>query len=137
MGDTAVIEWALACWMCKEAFLLREAKVTDDNFVVCPHCHQWSGIEIKNRRPSLDTETFSDPGQDRLISDIFVWLCEDPKTTLESFSGFMVDGVPFQAISGSRTQALKMRPYIERAKSLTGKKFRLVRFQKDEVIVEL
>lgn len=137
MNEVAAADWALVCWVCKKGFMLTDAYVTDEQMVCCPHCSQWSGVEIRKRRPVIDTEQFSDPGQDRILNEVWAWVCEDPKTTLEGFCGFMADGIPFQAVSGSRDTALKMRPYIERAKKLSGKKFRLVRYVKEDVLLEL
>ena len=77
---------------------------------------------------------FVDPGQDRLIDELFAWVAEDPRTGLEGICGVMLQGQPFQACSSSRATIEKMRPFVIDAARATGKPIRLVRFSKREIV---
>lgn len=72
------------------------------------------------------------PG-DRVVTDVYAWLCEDLQTGLEGIFGMKLAGLEFQAVTSSLAtareigQTLKTLPYC-------GKKFRLVRFTKAEVL---
>jgi hypothetical protein len=135
-SETAV-DWATKCWWCRKKFFISEATKTKDDFVVCPGCNAWSGTEMIRRRPKIDSQRVTDPGQDRLITDLWAWVVVDPKTTLESICGIVVDGCPKMAISSNMEEALRLCGHIKALKEGSGKKIKLVRFVQSETEMEL
>ena len=79
-------------------------------------------------------EIYVDPGQDRIINELFAWVAVDPTTQLESICGFMIDGQPFQAVTSSRATALKIKPLVVNTVGFSGKIFKLVRFDNLQVL---
>ena len=78
-----------------------------------------------------------DPGQDRLVTDLYAWLVTDPRTGLEGIFG--MSGGPsgeMQAVTSSKDTALKIGELIKTL-PLAGKRFRLVRFAKAETVLVL
>lgn len=77
-----------------------------------------------------------DPGQDRLVIDLYAWIVTDKSTGLEGL--FAINGGPtgqMQAITSSPDTARKIGDVIRRLPYM-GKRFRLVRFTKAEVLQE-
>lgn len=135
-SETAV-DWAIVCWWCKEQFFVSEAEKTKDEFVVCPRCHGWSGFEMRKRRPTLDSRHIEDPGQDRIISDLWAWVVVDPETNLEGICGIVVDGAPRMAISSNMNEALRLCNHIKALKEGSGKRIKLVRFVQQAIEMEI
>jgi hypothetical protein len=75
-----------------------------------------------------------DPGQDRLIDELYVWVSVDPKTNLEGICGIMVGGQAMQAVTSSLSIAEKMRDHVVEICHFTGKRTKLLRFVKPEII---
>jgi DNA-directed RNA polymerase subunit RPC12/RpoP len=123
------VDWIIPCWWCKKTFLSSESTKTKEELVVCPHCQGWSGFEMRRKRPVAVPTRLDDPGQDRLINELFAWIVVDPKTNLEGICGIMVDGCPRLAVTTSRTEAVRLCASIKAAKQQTGKMFRLVRYE--------
>lgn len=74
------------------------------------------------------TALIHDPGQDRIVTEVWAWVARDPATGLESLCAVLIDGLNFQAVSTSRTTAERLESLIDEAKNYTGKEVRLVRF---------
>ena len=130
-------DWSLLCKLCSARFLSSESTLTSEGFIVCPHCRQWSGHELKVRKlkPSK-CEVYAEP-EDRLISNLYAWVAVNPKTTLQGFCGVMIDNIPHQAVADSIEGAMKFLPFIDRVKTLTGKKFQLIGFEQSKVYLEV
>lgn len=76
-----------------------------------------------------------DAGQDRLITELYAWIVTDPRTGLEGLFG--MSGGPsgeMQAITSSKDIAFKIGEVIKTL-PLKNKRFRLVRFAKDETVL--
>lgn len=76
-----------------------------------------------------------DPGQDRLITELYAWLVTDPRTGLEGLFG--ISGGPtgeFQAVTSSKEMAISIGQVINEL-PLGDKRFRLVRFAKAETVL--
>jgi len=131
------VDWAINCWWCKKGFLVSNAVKTKDDFVVCPSCQGWSGFEMRKRRPTINSKNIEDPGQDRIISDLWAWIVVDPATNLEGICGIVVDGCPKMAISSNMNEALRLSGHIKALKEGTGKQLKLVRFVQQEVEMEI
>lgn len=80
------------------------------------------------------SEIYVDPGQDRIVNELFAWVAVDPKTQLESICGFMIDEQPFQAVTSSRATAFKIKPLVVNAAVFSGKILKLVRFDNLQVL---
>ena len=78
-----------------------------------------------------------DPGQDRLIDEIYVWVAVDPKTNLEGIVGIMVGGAPMQAVTSSRALADKMREFVYEISHFNNKRPKLLRFKNPEIVEEV
>lgn len=77
------------------------------------------------------------PGQDRKVEEIFVWVAVDPKTQLEGIVGIAVCGFPMQAVTSSRQTANLLGRHIEEIRlKLPYTAFRLLRFTSKEVLRE-
>lgn len=140
MGNVETrVDWKIACFWCEESFLVSDAKRVEgnDDFVICPKCSGWSGYEMRKRRPQLEARNIEDPGQHKLVSDLWAWIVVDPATNLESLCGILVDGCPKVAISSNLNEALRLSRHIKELKTKTGKQLRLVRYVKHAVEMEL
>jgi hypothetical protein len=135
MKEAGTIAWTIKCWWCKKTF--QAEKITTDGFIVCTACNGWSGYEMKKNSTRRQSLEIHDPGQDRLITEVYAWVCEDGRTSLENVLGFTMDGMAVQAISSSRDTAMRMRGVAARAAVATGKRFKLVKFIKKETVITL
>ncbi len=70
---------------------------------------------------------------DRIINEIYVWVAIDPKTSLEGMVGMMVGDTPMQCVTSNRRTADMMKPSIA-LMTITGKRFKLLRFKNPEVV---
>ena len=73
-----------------------------------------------------------DPGQNRIVRDLWCWIVGDPKTGLEGIVGVMLDGINFQAVSSSREIALKAKKFFDKEYEVNGKRVSLVRFVRQD-----
>lgn len=79
-----------------------------------------------------------DPGQDRLVDSLYVWVAIDPKTGLEGIASLVAgQNIPMQAVTSSKAIADKMRELYVALSRRTGKRFELRKFTAFEVIERL
>lgn len=71
-----------------------------------------------------------DPGQDRLILELYVWIAVDPGTHLEGICSISLFGKSMQAVSSSLQTAMKLHPLAIDAARVTGKRIYLAKFTK-------
>lgn len=71
-----------------------------------------------------------DPGQDRLIKEVYCFIAIDPRTNLEGICGLG----PFPAMTSSPAIADSMKDFFKTVSEQTGKKIILVKFDQRTVI---
>lgn len=130
-------DWSLSCSLCHYRFLTSQSTINAEGFIICPQCRQWSGHEVRERRlRPARCDVFTE-SQDRFVSDLWVWVTVNPKTTLEGLCGVMIDQIPRRAIADSFAEAMKFLPFIERIAKLSGRRFKLVKFAQAKVVAEI
>lgn len=77
-----------------------------------------------------------DPGQDRLVTDLYVWICVNKRTQLEGVFAVNLNGTDFQCATSNLETAKRMMPLLRNMND-PDKKFRLVRFSKAEILEEI
>lgn len=87
--------------------------------------------------PELVSMIVHDPGQDRLIDEVYVWIAVDPATHLEGICGIMVGSMQMQAVSSSLEIAMKIAPLVKATVLRAGKQAYLARFTKKEIVSEI
>jgi hypothetical protein len=75
-----------------------------------------------------------DQGQDRLVDELYVWVCVNPKTQLESVVAIEAGGQKYPLIVTSFELAQDLKEAIYTLKESTGKDFKLISFCKPEVV---
>lgn len=76
--------------------------------------------------------------QDRLINELYAWVCVDPRTNLEGIAAVMPGpNAPMQAVTSSLATARRMGVLYQALAKDTGKKFKLVKFGSRTTIEEI
>lgn len=78
-----------------------------------------------------------DPGNDRLIGELYAWVSIDPKTNLEGIIAFSAGGQMLQAVTSSDRTAMLMRDKMKEVGRASGKNIKLLRFSKPDVLLEI
>jgi hypothetical protein len=71
-----------------------------------------------------------DPGQDRIITELYAYIATDPSTGLEGICGVSLEGRQMQAVTSSPATATAMKPIMDDMAKRVGKKIELVRFKR-------